>query len=287
MNRDNIAEASTEAGALVTLGATFAPVHKNPHPGGRDYVLLPKPDGVVVEYLERPEHPQRLGGTVKINDTESFIAATNRYADKNRSVLYAALHPAAFTAVLNDHSDKRLSQSGHDGANWRDHRVSFVLANAKECKVWHECQKKEMTQESFAYFIEDNLPDFKSPEGGKMLEIALNFRVKQGVAFKSAIRLQDSQVQLEYTEQNEAGAGSAGKMSIPETFTIEIPVFDGLEAKKYRFEARLRYKLGGGSLALRYELIRPHKVIEQAFKDVLEQVKKGVKDVPVIFGTPE
>lgn len=120
-----------------------------------------------------------------------------------------------------------------------------------------------------------------------MLEIALNFRAKQNVAFKSGIRLQDGQVQLEYVEQNEASASSAtGNLKIPEEFSIAIPVWSGLGAKKYDFKARLRYKVGQGAVQLRYELIRPHKVVEQAFKDVLDEIKKGVKEAPVIFGKP-
>ena len=153
--------------------------------------------------------------------------------------------------------------------------------------MWSSRNKQEFTQEQFAYFIEDQIADFREPTGAKMLETALNFRVKQGIHFKSGMRLQDGTVQFEYSEQNEGAVGTQGKLSIPELFRIDIPVWEGLGQKKYQFEARFRWKLSGGNLALRYELIRPHKVIEQAFKDVLDGITAKLKDVPVIFGKPE
>lgn len=288
MKREVNPEIQTTAGALVELGTLLGEPRVNPHPGGRGFIILPKSDGsMAIEYLERPALPERMHGAIKVNNTESFITAVNRHADKNRTVLYATIHPAAFTAVLNDFTKTATGGAGNDGANWRDHRVGFDLAYSKECKVWHESQKREMSQEQLAFFIEDNLPDFKTPDGARMLEIALNFRAKQGIVFKSGLRLQDGQVQLEYTEQNEGGAGAAGNMKVPELFVLEIPVWEGLDAKKYKFEARLRYKIGSGVVAFRYELVRPHKVVETAFKDVLDQIRKDVKDVPIIFGSPD
>jgi uncharacterized protein YfdQ (DUF2303 family) len=281
----DIKEARTQAAVLVALGAALGRPVINPHAGGRAYVLLPQGNGdVKVEYLERPSVPERRTGTVKADDTASFIAGVNRYFDKDRTVIYASLDPAKFEAVLNDHASKGLSQSGHDGSNWRDHRVLYTLALSKEWEIWEKQHGKDLSQEQLAYFIEDNLPDFKNPTGAKMLEIATNFRVKQGVTFKSNFRPQDGQVKLEYIEQNEGGAGVNGNMTIPELFTIQVPVWKGIDAAKYDQQIRLRYRVGGGSLSIKLELVRKHKTIEQAFIDVLAKIKAGVKDATVIFG---
>lgn len=274
-----VLDAKNGKAALLALGALAGQPRNNPHPHGRAFVILPQPDGgMKVEYLERPETPERRSGTLVAADTESFVALVGRYFDKDESVIYATLDPAGFVAVLNDHSRQRK--------NWRDHRVTFTLQTSKELEIWQKGQKAAMTQEELAFFIEDNLPDFKSPEGARMLEIALNFRAKQQISFKSGVRLQDGQVQFEYVEQNDGGGGASGKLSIPETFTIEIPVWAGLDARKHVFEGRLRYKLSSGTIAFRYELVRPHKVIERAFKETLDRVQKGVKDAPIVFGKP-
>lgn len=44
--------------------------------------------------------------------------------------------------------------------------------------------------------------------------------------------------------------------------------------------------MDGGKLAIWYELIRPHKVIEAAFRDTLETVINGTGITPLL-GTPE
>jgi uncharacterized protein YfdQ (DUF2303 family) len=285
---DSIIKAQTSLAALIALGAGLGKPIENPHAGGKAFVLLPKANGDwEVQYLDRPDAPARKRGTLQVADTASFIGATNRYFVRERSIVYASLDPAQFVAVLNEHAGKELQQGGHDGANWRDHRVSYVLRHSKEWDTWMGGQKKDMTQEAFAYFIEDNLPDFRNPAGAKMLEIATNFRVKQGVSFKSNFRPQDGQVNLEYTEQNEAGGGKSGNMTIPETFTVAIPVWKGIDAQAYEQEVRLRYRVAGGNLAIRYEVVRPHKTIEKAFTDVLTKIKVGVKDAGVIFGSPD
>ncbi len=290
MNEQKILDSHSGVAALIAAGISIGKVQKNPHQGGKDFVLVPQSDGSVkVEYLERPDTPARKSGTVKVNDVESFIEATTRHKDDNHTVIYAALQPAQFLAVINDHQDStRASQSGHDGARWRDHRVAFPLAHSNEWRAWLEKDGKTFAgQEEFAYFIENNLPDFKTPEGGRMLDIALNFRAKQSVSYKGAARLQNGSVELNYQEITEGSAGPTGKFTIPEEFTISIPVWTGLDQKKYIVEARLRYRVKSGGISIWYDLNRPHKVIEQAFADTLHTIETSLGKTPIIFGTPE
>lgn len=272
-------ETKARDNALINLGRLLAGVQPNPHPHGKSFVVVPKADGAAeVVYLDRPDVPSRLSGTVEAHDTESFLAATKRYYSDGLGVIYATLSPAAFTAVLND--------SNVEGPNWRDHRVSFTLKHSKEYEVWMLKNRVPMSQEEFAFFIEDNMPDFYEPSGARMLEIAINFRVKQGVHFSSAIRLNDGTVSMEYTEQNAAGATKTGKVNIPEKFKIDIPVWAGLDQKTYEFEALLRYKVSEGDLNIRYELQRPHKVVEKAFEDTLREIRDNIEGAVVIFGKP-
>lgn len=279
MNQDEIVTATTDAAALIAAGASLGKPQTNPHAEGRAYVLRPTPSGIMVEYLERPDQPHRKKGIVKVNDADSFCDAVKRHVSAYGTMIYAALHPAGFVAVLNEH---------HTTAGWRDHRVTFTLKNSKECDAWHQRQAKDMSQEQFAYFIEDNLPDFVNPAGARMLEIALNFKVNRKVSFKSAMNLSDGTMSLEYADALDGGGtGAPRRIAMPEIFKISIPVWDGLGQRKYEFDARLRYRVSEGALSIKYDLIRPHKVIEQAFADTLGGIKKSLKDVLVIFGVPE
>ena len=123
-----------------------------------------------------------------------------------------------------------------------------------------------MNQLAMAQFLEENRLDIRSPDAAAVIEIAHTFEATQGVNFKSAIRQQSGDRTLGYDVTTGAKAGQKGDLSIPEKLGLSIPVFtdDGTE---YPMEAFFRYSIEGGSLALRYELIRPHKVLELAILD--------------------
>ena len=140
--------------------------------------------------------------------------------------------------------------------------------------------------ETFAYWLEENLLDISMPDPAKFMDIALNMRVKQGQVFGNKVNLNDGNIVLEYTNQVEGTAGTTGKVAIPEQFEIKIPVFKGLDSPKYAIVARFRYRMANGALTLRYDLVRPAKVLEAAFKDMLAEIQKAAKTV-CLFGQPE
>jgi len=253
------------------------------------YIILRDADGKErIEWLkEKVIEPHRKTGTVKLNDVESFNAYYAIHG--NGAPVYATMQPAKFIAVLNEHTK--------DKADYRDHRAVFTVEHSKEWATWtnrsgHD--KPFASNEAFALFLEDNAPDIIDPSSAHMLQIALNFRVKADVAFSVAQRLQDGQINLGYSNLVNASAegaaaepgGAPVKLTIPEKFTIEIPVFAGLDAPKYRVSARFRYRLREGKLSLWFELERPHKVVEAAFKVLWDSIKDTTK-APVLHGTPE
>lgn len=120
------------------------------------------------------------------------------------------------------------------------------------------------------------------------MDVALNMRIRQGQVFGKKVRLNDGNIVLEYTNAVNGSSQTAagGKVAIPEKFEISIPVFKGLDAKRYTVEARFRYRLTGGALKIQYELVRPAKVMEAAFKEMLAEIQKAAKTT-VLFGLPE
>lgn len=258
---------------------------KGSYPDAAEFIVVKAADGSDrIEWLfSQRGDPSRKSGTVKLKDADSFIAYFNMHG-KPPSPIYATLVPAQFTAVLNDHTAEK--------AGWRDFKAIFPVAHSREWDTWTKHNGKGASfgsNEAFAIFVEDNSPDIVKPEPSVMLQLALNFRVNSEVQFSLAQRLQDGNVELAYNNVINASAPSgngAGKLKIPELFTIEIPVFDGLASKKYKVDARFRFRLADGKLTLWYELVRPMKVVEQAFKDLWEQIKKETK-APILHGTPE
>lgn len=262
--------------------ATFTP-RNGSYRDAAPFVVLREANGdEKVEWLkQRLEDPARKNGTVKLHDAKSFIAYYGIHG--NGAPVYATLTPARFVAVLNEHTKT--------AAGWRDHRADFLVQHSPEWTVWSKHNGAGAafgSNEAFALFLEENAPDIVKPDPATMLAIALNFRVNADVQFSVAQRLEDGQIDLGYRNIVSASASSTagGKLKIPEQFAIEIPVWSGIDSKRYKIDARFRYRLREGKLTIWYELVRPHKIVEQAFKDVWNEIEKATK-APILHGTPE
>jgi uncharacterized protein YfdQ (DUF2303 family) len=263
-----------EAGKVI--GA--AKVHKNPNPESKDFVIVP--DGCKIEYVEREALPIRRKGIVHLEDLNSFIAYFNTTKGDGAKAIYGSVEPLQFTGLLNENMPDQIA--------WRDHGCKYVPKLSREWLTWTQSNKQVFQgNEAFAIWLEDNLIDVIDPDNGRLLEIALNFRVNSNAAFSNPVRLPNGEVEFNYTNQIEGSSQvNGGKAKIPELFTIQIPVFQGREAQMYKVEARFRYRLVGPKLNIHFELVRHHKVLEQAFNDMVDQIEEDA-GVKVLYGSPE
>lgn len=207
------------------------------------------------------DNPTRKRAHVKLRDQASFCEYVE--AEKTPATrLYGGKNPPVFTAVFNDHGAE---------AGWRDYTATYVCPLSAEWTTWKGKSGNQMNQEQFAQFIEDNLPDIAMPPAADMLEISRSLEAKKKVNFASGIRLSNGQNELTYEEEI-TGTAQKGKLQVPEEFTIGIPVLEG--GLKYAVVCRLRYRIGdGGKLAMWYEIIRAHKILEDAVNEVWREIE--------------
>lgn len=233
------------------------------------------PDGFDATSLEAHlGNPTRKRGTVSLMSAESFSRYVGLHADSGTTV-YGSIEPAVFVAVLNDHA------STHPG--WGDHVAQYNCPTSLEWKAWKAANGVPMTQEKFAKFIEDNLPDIVEPVAADMLEISRKLEAKKSVNFSSGIRLDNGQTQLTYEEEIR-GTADKGRLEVPEIFAIGVPVLEG--GPKYRIEARLRYRIAeGGKLSMWFDLVRPQKSLEAAVDDVWKAIEAATGRT-IFRGTP-
>lgn len=137
--------------------------------------------------------------------------------------------------------------------------------------MWTAHDKEKYDQETFAYFIESNLDDFIEPAGSQMLELVQTMKAKINADFRSGIRLDNGQTEFSYVENIEGAGGKNGKMALPETFKLGIPIFVGDE-EAMAFTARFRYRIHSGKLKLWYELVRPQKRVEAAENAMADKI---------------
>jgi uncharacterized protein YfdQ (DUF2303 family) len=215
--------------------------------------------------------PLRKRAYVTLIETASLIQYVNTHKTAGTHLFGEVSETGGkILAVLDYHSA--------DKAQWANHRAALELRPTPEWARWIKHSNSEKTQREFAEYLEENASDIvvpptdpKAPNSTQMLDVALTLQARTDVQFSSATRLSNGQTQLTYNEQIQAGAGADGRMTIPEVFYLSVAPFVG--TPRYLVKARLKYRLGGGKLAFRYEIERPHKIVEDAFRDIRQTVE--------------
>ena len=251
----------TDVAAAIAAGAAIGEPHKATVPGVAEsapYALVPA--GYSIESLERflPD-PLRVIQNVSLQDAESFIEYLKTFAEPESRIFFDAQHEA-FTGILDYHA-------GLPG--WCDHVAKFTAQRSLEFTTWMSTNRKQMTQVEFARFLEENLPDVVEPNSAELLQVALTFEAKRSVEFSSGVRLANGQIQFQFDETIR-GAAQKGTIEIPEQFVLGISIHTNGPA--YRIPVRLRWRLQESKLTFWYEIVRPHKFIEDALREILARV---------------
>lgn len=276
MNKEDFTDPSTAIGAIVDLAITALGPQQAPQPNGGDesipFVIVPNQHRV--EDLEKLlPRPTRARGNTTLRDAKSFIRYVNTQKEEGTRI-FGTVEPPKFVAVFNDHLQ--------DGAGWRDHTATYACPLSIEWATWKGKNGVKMSQEAFAQFIEDNSPDCVDPPSADMIEISRSLEAKKAVNFAQSVRLPNGQHELTY-EETVTGTAAKGRLSVPEVFSIGIPVLEG--GGRYEVNARLRYRIDGGKLSMWFDLERPHKVLEDAVDGVRYQIEEGTS-LEIFNGTP-
>lgn len=248
------------------------------------------PKGTDVKELKHDlEHllpaPRATRAHAKLAGPADFLAYVARYK-KPETLVWCDFNPQSFrlkfTAVIDEHAN------GQPG--WRRHTAELDPLFSAEWKVWKESwDRKSMAQTPFAEFLQENGTDIAStdesakagyPTALQMLTMATNFVMNEERSFKSAVRLQSGGVRMTYVADPDKG--TTEDMAMFEKFQIGIPVFHGAGA--WAIDARLKYRNNSGKLSFHYELVRPDRVHQAAAEQLIDQVRTGLGEVPLLFG---
>ena len=223
--------------------------------------------------------PRRAKGLFKFYTVASFVEFYLFHAHEPGAAVFVDRAASQIRGVLNGHASEGL-------AGWHDFAADLVLRATPEWTVWTQANNRPMLQAAFAEFLEDNLPDISRPPGARMLEVVKTFEANKGVRFVGSVRLDNGDAQLSYEETTAAKAGARGKLEVPQSFSIHIPIWEGCEP--CTVEARLRYRIDDGTLKLSYSLLRPHKAVEATMDKIVAGIAKGIKvsGTPLYLGAP-
>ncbi|HWA07951.1 MAG TPA: DUF2303 family protein [Opitutaceae bacterium] len=242
-----------------------------------------------IESLERfMELPIRKRAMIILNDHPSFIDYVERHKEAG-TIILAEIGPngGVFVAIIDYHLPEDAEGTGQAGgaaavkSRWGDHVCKYVAEFTPEWVRWMKMNGQLLSQADMALFIEDNLFDIVTPPAAEMLDLVKTLEATQGAQFKSAIRLDNGDRDLQYTHQTQAKAGQQGNSQVPQSFKLKFAILTNGPA--YDIECRFRYRISEGHLALGYEIVRPHKLVELALTDALVAIKQSLK-LPVLLG---
>lgn len=230
-----------------------------------------RPEGYSLHTFEEHLHHPKGTALAKITcqTVGSFLAYIERYAEPGRTAVFVDLENAIFVGVIDYHEN-------HTVPGWAHHRCIYQCPITPEWERWKAQNKTAMSQAEFAAFIEDAALEIVEPPAADMLQIAHTLQAKKKVEFKSGIRLDNGAHQLTYNEQIDGTAGPTGQLKIPEQFSIGVQLFRGGDT--YALQARFRYRINEGALRLWYELIRPHRVQDDAVTTLLQTIKQNLPE---------
>ena len=271
--------------SVIAVGAAIGdprtpPVPEAGAPG--PYAVVPK-DYTVESLEEFLPKPLRIRQNVTLHDAESFIDYLREFADPIESRIFFDGDRETFTAIIDYHNA--------DPA-WCDHVATFTAKRSPEFQTWMGANRKEVSQVDFVRFLEENLPDvagiFRKGEivegSAQLLDIALRFETKKSVEFSSGLRLPNGDIQFQYSEVVRSGNVENGTIEIPEQFALGIPIH--VNGPSYRIPVRLRWRLKEGKLSFWYEIVRPHRFIEDALREIREHIADAI-GMRILAGTAD
>ncbi len=158
---------------------------------------------------------------------------------------------------------------------WCDSAASFKLDYTHEWSAWKSNSGKHMSQESFCDFLDDNQGNIVQPSGAEIYDIVHDFKQQTNVSYQSCYRTSDGSTKLLYDDTN-----TKREMTLPETFTLRLPVIKGAEKMTtYEVKARLYTRIDRDShkLLICYRLIRPDLPERNAEHDIAEWLRGKVQ----------
>lgn len=260
-------------------------VYQDDGGNGRIVTHIAVPERFRLETLDNESlmpAPSRVNVLATLSNIGSFIDYVKRHAVSN-SVVWCEFNPQTyklrFAAVLDEIGAASTPA-------WRDHWAVYEPSTSAEWQVWtsNDGPKQIKDQVSFAEFLERNGDDITTQAGYptclEMMKMATEFEANSEKMIRSVVRLQGGGVRIDYV--NDDDAQTLGNMKMFERFQIGIPVFWSCAA--FRIDARLKYRHNSGKVSFWYELIRSDRAHETAAKDLIEQVRSNIANVPLLMG---
>lgn len=242
------------------------------------------PERTTVHSLEHllPK-PLRQRGTTRfltLKDLHRFMAdqigpknSARRQESGLEPIVFANKDTLTFTAILN-------APNGVTNA-WMDYRATVQLKKTRQLTIWQEKNKKRMTQEEFALFLEEYLQDIVAPNSADVLHFAETLEATKTEVFKSSIKTSTGETKLAYSSERQGEQST----ELIENFELGIPLFDG--GDPYKITVRLFHRVNEQKLTFWFELRHIDYILDQAWDSEVTFMQSALSELADVYeGVP-
>lgn len=231
------------------------------------------PAAVVKGLEELRKQPRRVVQRVAFSHPDTFVAYVRRFGLEAADVSpFVIAHGKSITAVIDYH------EVGEAVANtiprWCSHRADLTLERSTPWRTWLGHDGEHMSQLELAEFLEDNIGDVETvgEKGGpaELLDVCASIQASRSGNFSRAERQDNGDTVMSWAEETTATAGKAGKVKVPDRFTLKVPIFEGTPA--VLVECRFRYRLRDGKLSLFYRMVQTTRLEEGIVEHTAQHV---------------
>lgn len=239
--------------------------------------------------------PQRKTGTAEAQTFDAFIELVERHKTDDSAIFADAdWRTPSFTAVIDYHQ----ARNGGTAA-FGEHRIRYAFPLSEEWQAWTKLDGARMTQEDFAYFLEDRVAELSSPTAeektqyerdfattvatpSQLVELSRGLQVNVAAKVKAAHTLASGEGQITWEETHQDTNGKP--LKVPGIFILAIaPFFMG---DKMRIPVRLRYRPVNGSIVWFYQIYRPDQFVTEHVRHRLHDARQKTA-LPAFEGKPE
>lgn len=207
-------------------------------------------------------NPVLKRGTRTLIDRDSFVTHVNDHKQKGTAI-FASLSGAKLTAVFDDH------EPGEEGkAGWQKHQVILDLQADPDWRQWLDLSKP-VEQDEFAQALQDLSHTIEEPDAAAVRDIVLKFQATQVRSFERPVfNEQTDSVTIGYKDETE----QAGSMRLPEKLYLAVSPYRSVAP--VTTEAFTRFRFSGGKVLFCVKIIRPDKVEEESFRQVVRHIEE-------------
>lgn len=235
-----------------------------------------------IEDLERhAERPYRVKKSLNFPNVIGFVQYVNDFKQEATKL---------FCDPQDESLGAQIDYHGTDGTpSHCDHNVSLKMRRDKDLQSWLQSDGDGFSQQRFVRFLIDYasmVKDATYAAGGEPVAINAAEFMELVSSIKS-IKTEDMQGAASVSGNVELKLAMSTKIKangkdLPERLSVGLPVYQGGDL--YHFDFRIMVSVDDGAPRFSFKLIRPHAVIEQAFRDVAKEVRDGVNSELPIYG---